>query len=361
MAKKKRMRLPNGFGQISEIKNQRLRRPFRAMVTVGKSETGRPICQLLKPQAYFETYNEAYQALMEYNKDPATQLSEMLIDDLFDEWREEHAKKVTEHTAKKIKWNWDKYCSEVKNLRVVDVRVSNIKSCLEKAPTPSVKKIVKNTFNMLFDYAVENEIVEQNVSRKIKNSGLYNKDQHTHHISFTEEEMKRLDENIINDPFVDMLYIQCYMGWRPREMGAILLENVNLDENYIVGGMKTESGINRIVPIHEKIKERVKKYYDKAVDAGSKFLFFTMRDGKPVQITYFSYGYHFKQIKNELNLNPEHKPHDPRKQFVTMCKKYNVDEYAIKRIIGHTIADLTENTYTDRNASWLLAEVNKIL
>lgn len=33
----KRRRLPNGFGQISEIKNRNLRKPFRAMVTVGKT------------------------------------------------------------------------------------------------------------------------------------------------------------------------------------------------------------------------------------------------------------------------------------------------------------------------------------
>ena len=38
--KKKRMRLPNGFGQISEIKGKRLRKPFRAMITVDKTEEG---------------------------------------------------------------------------------------------------------------------------------------------------------------------------------------------------------------------------------------------------------------------------------------------------------------------------------
>lgn len=32
----KRRRLPNGFGQITEIKNRNLRRPFRAMVTIAK-------------------------------------------------------------------------------------------------------------------------------------------------------------------------------------------------------------------------------------------------------------------------------------------------------------------------------------
>ena len=36
----KRMRLPNGFGQISQLKGNNLRKPFRAMVTVGKELMG---------------------------------------------------------------------------------------------------------------------------------------------------------------------------------------------------------------------------------------------------------------------------------------------------------------------------------
>lgn len=66
----KRRRLPNGFGQISEIKNRNLRNPFRAMVTVGKTQDGKPICKPLKPDSYFSTYNDAYAALVEYNKNP---------------------------------------------------------------------------------------------------------------------------------------------------------------------------------------------------------------------------------------------------------------------------------------------------
>ena len=66
----KRRRLPNGFGQISEIKGRNLRNPFRAMVTVGKDKNGKPICKPLKPESYFPTYNDAYTALVEFNKNP---------------------------------------------------------------------------------------------------------------------------------------------------------------------------------------------------------------------------------------------------------------------------------------------------
>ena len=40
------------------------------MVSCGKDEEGKPICKLLQPNAYFGTYNEAYSALLEYNRTP---------------------------------------------------------------------------------------------------------------------------------------------------------------------------------------------------------------------------------------------------------------------------------------------------
>ena len=43
-----------------------------------------------------------------------------------------------------------------------------------------------------------------------------------------------------------------------------------------------------------------------------------------------------------------------------LAKKYKVDEYAIKYIIGHAISDLTEKTYTEHEVSWLIEEIQKI-
>ncbi|MGI5955750.1 MAG: zinc-ribbon domain-containing protein [Coprococcus sp.] len=52
-ASRKRKRLPNGFGSITERKDKYLRNPFWARVCVGKTEEGRPILKSLKPQAFF--------------------------------------------------------------------------------------------------------------------------------------------------------------------------------------------------------------------------------------------------------------------------------------------------------------------
>ena len=77
-------------------------------------------------------------------------------------------------------------------------------------------------------------------------------------------------------------------------------------------------------------------------------------------IYYELYARQFKVVLNRLALDARHHTHDCRKTFVTMAKRANVDEYAIKRIIGHQIADLTERLYTDRSIDWLRSEIEKI-
>ena len=86
----KRRRLPNGFGQISEIKGRNLRNPFRAMVTVGKDKNGKPICKPLKPESYFPTYNDAYTALVEFNKNPYNLEPSITVKELYDKWTPEY-------------------------------------------------------------------------------------------------------------------------------------------------------------------------------------------------------------------------------------------------------------------------------
>lgn len=79
------------------------------------------------------------------------------------------------------------------------------------------------------------------------------------------------------------------------------------------------------------------------------------------KLTYAKYKYRFYKVVDALQLNPNHRLHDPRVQFITQAKKYNLDEYAIKYIVGHKIDDITEAVYTRRKDSWLIEEMEKIL
>lgn len=93
-----------------------------------------------------------------------------------------------------------------------------------------------------------------------------------------------------------------------------------------------------------------------AVVIGCEFLF--SENGKPYRYDMFQKL--FTDIKNNLGLSTNHRPHDGRTHFVTMAKKFGVDEYAIKYIVGHKINDITEKTYTKREFEWLRSEIEKI-
>lgn len=128
----KRRRLPNGFGQISEIKGRNLRNPFRAMVTVGKDKNGKPICKPLKPESYFPTYNDAYTALVEFNKNPYDLEPSITVKELYDKWTPEYFKTLKSDDSARATTSAWQYCSAVYDMRVMDVRARHIKGCMEE-------------------------------------------------------------------------------------------------------------------------------------------------------------------------------------------------------------------------------------
>ena len=77
-------------------------------------------------------------------------------------------------------------------------------------------------------------------------------------------------------------------------------------------------------------------------------------------VTYDKYTNRFGKVIDQLKLNPKHRAHDPRKTFITIAKKANMDEYALKEIVGHSIQDITESTYTVRDLEWLRNDLQKI-
>lgn len=375
----RRMRLPNGFGRITEIKGKKLRKPFRVMVTTGKTTEGKPIGKLLKPEAYFKTYNEAYEALVEYNRNPYDLDTDITVQELYDKWTEEYFKECAETYQRTVTSAWT-YCSSIYNMRAKEVRARHIKGCMEDGyrieyrgkhkgkkiyATAGTKSRIKSLFNLMFDYAEEHEIVMKNYARTFDISDDISKEIESNkrdHIPFTDDELEILWKNVGKVKYVDWILMQCYMGWRPQELATLRLDEINLDEWYMQAGMKTDAGKQRIVPIHTKVRDLLKKNYDFAISIGSEYL---LNDKGQThagswKVTYDKYSNRFKKAIKELNLNPDHRAHDPRKTFITRCKKAEVDEYALKEMVGHTIKDITESTYTVRDVEWLRNDLEKM-
>lgn len=342
---KSRMRLPNGFGQITKISSKPLRNPWRVMVHIGTDpNTGRPKQSLLKPKAYFASYNEAYQALVEYNRNPFDLADNTTLLELYERWFKEHFSEDTSpNTISYTKTIWNN-CTTLYYTPIRNIRTRDIRECIESADTtPIVKKRMKYLLQKLFDYAITYELTDRNYAKEYKlpeNLIRESSSVKEQHKAFCAEEIQELWRHR-DDYTARMILVQIFMGWRPEELCK--LEAKNIKDGFICGGSKTDSGKNRIVPIHPYIADFIRPQ--------GKYIF--------GGITYAQYYTNFGLLMNKLHFT-KHRPHDPRKTFVTLAKEYKVDEYAIKRIVGHKISDVTEAIYTERSPEWLREEILKI-
>lgn len=358
------------------------RKPYLARVTLGwitDEQTGKTV-QNRVPLGTFKTKKEALQALAEYGANPYDiQNAAMTLAELYDKWTAAYFPTLeSESSCRTIKSAWS-YCHAIAGMRVKDLRARHIKGIMEDGyiipsrgankgekvlASAGTKSRIKSMFNLMLDYALEYELVDKNYARTFELSDDIIKEKEEAkrgHIIFHDSEMQTLWENVGKIRFVDWVLIQCYMGWRPQELAILELEDVHLDERYIVGGMKTQAGRHRMVPIHPKIFDLVKKNYDYALELGSHRLFNDPNSPKGgMAITYDKYAGRFDKVIAALKLRDDHRPHDPRMTFITMAKKAEVDEYTIKKLVGHRITDITEAAYTDRDLEWLRAELEKI-
>ena len=357
----RRRRLPNGFGQITMIRGKNLRKPFRVLLPIGKVVAGTDTKVQKKATLYYASYDEAYEALVRYHEEIVTTFSSVLtIEKLYAKWSETYYPMVSDATKRSFVSAW-KQTSVLWPLPVGKVHVAQIREMMDSVSSPHIRARIKIILDRLFDYAIEYELTDKNYARMYRIPSQIMKkadEKRIRHMPFDKEEMETLWKASSTSLIALMILIQCYSGWRPGELIAIKTEKVDLKNMTMSGGNKTKAGKNRIVPIHPKIADLLEKQVEMAHDCGSDYLFFEGKKHKP--LTYDKYHERFKALLVELQLNPQHRPHDPRVHFVTYCKADEVDEYAIKYMVGHAITDLTERIYTTRTLDWLKRELSKL-
>lgn len=377
-AQSKRKRLPNGFGRITEIKNGNLRNPFRAMKTSGFDDFGKPLGKII---GYFPTYNSAYEAIVNYNANPYDlDVDNITLEKLYEKWSDEYFKTLKSISSIRTVTSAWEYCGEIKNMKVIDVRARHLDGCIKNAKLPNNKEKygkrsgqlasantkgrMKSMFNLMFDYALFHELIDKNYARmfSLDNEIVAEKERNKNeHIPFTKNEIEVLWNNVNSIKFVDMILIGIYSGWRPQELATLKLSNVDLENNIMTAGMKTDAGKDRIVPINSKILELIRTNYELALNIKSEYLFNDLNGQQGTHLTYDKYRKRFDKTVKFLPMELQHRPHDTRHTFITLAKESNLDEYAIKMIVGHAIVDLTEKVYTHRDIEWLKTEMSKII
>lgn len=137
----------------------------------------------------------------------------------------------------------------------------------------------------------------------------------------------------------DILLILLFTGLRITELLHLKTSNIFLNENYMVGGAKTEAGKDREIPIHTKIKNIIQKYFDEK----NTFLFHT-KDGNA--LSYNSIEDKLKIFRKNHIILAEYSLHECRHTFRTELERLNVKQVIINSILGHKNGNVSLDVYT---------------
>lgn len=119
---------------------------------------------------------------------------------------------------------------------------------------------------------------------------------------------------------------------------------VDLDKEIFVGGVKTDAGKNRTVPIHPAILPMVEQMNGGFLCGKSESQF--RRD--------------MKYVLEEIGVRPL-TPHSCRHTFHRLLERAGVNEADRKRLMGHSLkGDITNGVYGHRGVEELRREIEKI-
>ncbi len=332
-------RLPKGFGSVQKMTGSR-RKPYGARIWDAKQARHFYI-------GYYETMEEALAALHEYHKSPYEyDKKDMTLKDCLNILLRQRVN-VSESTQKNY---------EYKLKALGDIAFQNVRfispGILEKWMdtsnySPYTKRQYLSYVKQLLDIAVDEGIISKNPASKV---ALKKEDEEKIHKPISFLDLKKLWDDKENN-IAQLILIMCYTGMRPGELLQIKKENIFLDEKYMIGGIKTQSSKNRVIPISSGIMPFISSMYQ----SNKKYL--VEYNGK--NICYVTLKKYIRQY-TEDNLSIPYLPHDGRHTFATLAKAAQIDMLHIKLIMGHKVQDITESVYIHTDNQALIASSEKV-
>lgn len=339
MKKRKRRRLPNGFGSITERDDGNRSRPFIIKKTINGEQ---------RIVGYAATYAEGLEFLVEYNKNPSLFLpilvpTSITFAEVFALWKAEKYPQISKSTQAGYNAAY-KNSELLHQMPFVEIKLDDLKRVIDHIRTigsgyPTQKK-ARVLFSQLYRYAIKYDMIDKDYSSFV----TLDKDiQKRPKVPFTTRQINKLRKLEIGLPNADTVLMMIYSGVRVSELLNIRCRDVKLRDRYfIVTKSKTEAGRGRIVPINRKTLPFFNARLKGAT--GSQHL---IRNEQGEGITYHAYRAIFDKVMQAAR--QRHTPHECRHTCATLLDNANANETAVKRILGHASKGVTKKVYTHKN------------
>ena len=122
------------------------------------------------------------------------------------EWSDKHYLEISKSSIDGYKTAY-KRCEKIHNIRFADIRTVHLQKVVDEIEKYSIKKSTRVLLNVLYNYAMKNDIVDKKYSQFIelgKPVKVYDRQ------PFTDEEIQKLWDNVDKIPNVDLALMLIY-------------------------------------------------------------------------------------------------------------------------------------------------------
>lgn len=252
----------------------------------------------------------------------------------------------SKQTAYRIAWKNIK--SSVAFRSIDDFTVSELQDITDRAAKSYyTRRDVKSLFSHFYKLAIRDDYVSDNKSQYIKLPKLVEKEKEI----FTKEEITTLwqDFNARKSKVTAAMLIMIYTGMRPGELLQIKTENVDLKEQYLTGGIKTDKGKRRKIIIPDRIVPLI-RYLERNASRNGFLCWYQNKN---------DFYDEWQEKRDELCIRECITPYCCRHTYITNLTALGVSPAMLQELAGHEDYETTL-TYTHLSVEDRLAEVNRL-
>ena len=310
---------------------------------------------IYKTKGGFPTKREALAYCQTLRNAPRT-VRKLTMQEIYDLWLPAHNGRVGRATMNCYKAAW-KYFAPIHNMPFADIDVDDLQECVDDCPCGKrTKENMKALAGLLCKYAIPRHQTDLNYGEYIHTGN----DAKGTHPAFSREQIDLIHAQIGITPHAEDVLCLIYTGMRPSELFA--LTKADYKDGILYGGIKTDAGKNRAVPVAAQIKPII----DEKLSQNSDLLF-PKDDGTQMSAKYFRDTY-FYQVLAAAGIQPLPTPDHPayyvpyscRHTFANLLKDVPGSDKDKASLIGHEDYKTTKKMYQSAELDALKAIISQL-
>ena len=283
--------------------------------------------------------------------------------DLWEPWYEPRIASIAGYRAA------FKHFAKLNDKPIRDITPGELQECMDACKAGKrTHQQMKVVAGLIWAYAADHKIVENKITENLYTGKGKSKKRE----ALTDIEVEKIRKAIVTDRYADYVFCLCYLGFRPGEMleirkGQVIEHNGRL---FIIEGKKTDAGIGRSVPVHQKIENIIRA---RLTVPGTDLVFPQYQFAKASKKEPIPLFLGFKQMSDNylremifkplcerLGIADGKVPYGTRHTFSNKLKKVEGDDIDKAALMGHSNYTFTQTAYQTTNLDELAALVDQI-